>query len=281
MTTIGIIGVGYLGECLAEGLAATETSLILSPRNAERAARLADRFGCTLAANNEDVVSKADIVFLATRPTDIAATARGLPWRKEQRAISIAAGIGLDVLASEVAPALAIRAMPIAASRICQSPTAFCPDDPKAAEILNRLGTAHGFRVEAQFETASIFGAFYALSYAFIGEASGWAEANGLDAVAARDLSARMVQAAAAAVIDRKDRSPLDLLNDLMTPGGITEEGYKVLTETGALSRWSEALNASACKALSIDLAARSLDDQALADRMDQKRTDISGETET
>lgn len=255
MRTIGIIGVGYLGECLAEGLAATETSLILSPRNAERVARLGNRFGCDIAASNGEVVEKSDLVILATRPGDIAVTASGLPWRQEQRVVSIAAGIGLNSLQPVVLPALAIRAMPIAASRICQSPTAFFPDDPITTEVFERLGTAHPLSDEKQFDTASIFGAFYALSYAFVDEAACWAEKNGLEAIPSRQLAARMVQAAAAAIIDRSDRAPRELLGDLMTPGGITEEGLNVLDDTKALSRWSEALDASARKARSIDQA--------------------------
>ncbi|MDF1749239.1 MAG: pyrroline-5-carboxylate reductase dimerization domain-containing protein [Alphaproteobacteria bacterium] len=253
MTCVGIIGVGYLGECLVEGLATTKTPMVLSPRNAERVARLADRFGCEVAASNNEVVERADLIFLAARPGDIAASAQGLPWRKGQRVVSIAAGISLDSFRSAVAPALAIRAMPIAASRICKSPTAFFPDDPMAADIFNRIGTAHPFEDEAQFGTASIFGAYYALTYAFIGEASGWAETKGLKPVAARQLAARMVQAAAAVIIDSSDRSPRDLLDDLMTPGGITEEGLRVLEETQAITQWSKAMEASWEQALSID----------------------------
>jgi len=82
MIRVGIIGVGYLGECLAEGLAATQTPTILSPRNAQRVAGLAERFGCDVAASNQEVVEVSDLVFLATRPGDIATSAQGLPWRE-------------------------------------------------------------------------------------------------------------------------------------------------------------------------------------------------------
>ncbi|MAO90340.1 MAG: hypothetical protein CMM78_12615 [Rhodospirillaceae bacterium] len=253
MIRVGIIGVGYLGECLAEGLAATQTPTILSPRNAQRVAGLAERFGCDVAASNQEVVEGSDLVFLATRPGDIATSAQGLPWREGQRVVSIAAGISLKSFQPAVAPAMAVRAMPIAASRICHSPTAFFPDDPMVADIFNRIGTAHPFDDESQFGTASIFGAYYALSYAFIGEASGWAERQGLQPVAARQLAARMVQAAAAVIIDSSERPPRDLLDDLMTPGGITEEGLRVLEEKQAISSWSDALDASLKQALSID----------------------------
>jgi len=62
-----------------------------------------------------------------------------------------------------------------------------------------------------------------------------------------------MVQAAAAVIIDSSERPPRDLLDDLMTPGGITEEGLRVLEEKQAISSWSDALDASLKQALSID----------------------------
>ena len=76
-----------------------------------------------------------------------------------------------------------------------------------------------------------------------------WAEKNGLEAVTSRELAARMVQASAAAVIDQNQRSPLELLEDLMTPGGITEEGLKILEDSSAITAWSAALDASYARA--------------------------------
>ena len=205
MTNIGIIGVGYLGACLAEGLAGAGTFLILSPRSTSRTAELSARFGCTIAANNAEVVQRSDLVFLSTRPGQIAETATGLPWRAGQRVVSIAAGIRLNTIQAAVAPAIAVRAMPIAASRIRRSPTTFHPNDPEASAILARLGPALPFEDEA------------------------------------------------AAVIEGKAVKPRELLNELLTPGGISEEGLKVLEETGALSRWPDALDASLKRARAID----------------------------
>ena len=252
MTTVGIIGVGYLGECLVEGMAPSKTPIVLSPRNAERAARLAKQFGCAVAKDNAEVVAASDVVFLATRPADIVATATGLPWREGQRAISIAAGIDLDAIQAAVGPALAVRSMPIASSRIGASPTAFYPPDALTEEVLSTFGTAHPVQTAEQFETASIFGAYYGWIYAFLDEVSGWAAKNGMDPVAGRELAARMTQSAAAAVIANSDRAPIDLLNDLMTQGGITAAGKRVLDATGALPHWSEALDSAAVRSRQI-----------------------------
>lgn len=252
MTSVGIIGVGYLGECLAEGLSKAGIPLVLSPRGKDRVARLAAAYGCEVAPDNASVVEKCDLVLLATRPGDIVSTAADLPWREGQRAVSVAAGIGLGAIKDAVAPAMAFRSMPLAASRIQASPTGFCPADATVQELFEATGTAHPFKEEEQFETASIFGAYYALIYAFIDEAAGWAQTNGLDAVDARKLTARMVQGAASAVIDGCDRPPRELLNDLLTPGGITEAGLEVLEDHEALSRWSQALDASLRRAKEI-----------------------------
>ncbi|MEQ8602911.1 MAG: pyrroline-5-carboxylate reductase dimerization domain-containing protein [Marivibrio sp.] len=250
MTTLGILGVGYLGECLVEGLALSGTPTLLSPRNPDRAARLADRHACvTLAPDNAGVVAGADLVFLATRPADIAAVAAGLPWRAGQCAVSIAAGIRLETVAAAVAPATAFRAMPIAASRIARSPTPFHPQNATVEAALARLGSAHPIESETAFETAGVFGAFYALTYAYIGEAADWAAANGLAAGDARALAARMAEAAAAAILEAPQKRPQQLLDDLMTEGGITEAGLEVLQATGALPRWAEALDASLARA--------------------------------
>lgn len=245
MKTIGIIGVGFLGECLAEGLASSGHKPILSPRSEVRTTRLSEKFDLKVTSCNSEVREQADIVILATRPADIVETAKSLSWRADQYVISVAAGIGLSLIEPAVSPAKAFRAMPIASSRLAQSPTAFYPDDPVVEGLFNLIGTAHPLGDERQFDTASIFGAFYALAYGFIGEAAGWAERKGLDQKTARELAARMVHSAASAIVDRSQVSPMKLFEELMTPGGITEEGLKVLEETGALSTWSDALDAS------------------------------------
>lgn len=245
MTTIGIIGVGYLGECLAEGLAGSAFPVVLSPRSADRVARLSEKHGLAIARDNAGVVAQSDLVFLATTPEHIVSTATGLPWREGQRAVSIAAGITLSAIQAAVAPAKALRSMPIAASRLRQSPTAYCPPDDMAEAVLDALGSAHAVEDDAQFETASIFGAYYGHLHVLYDQVAGWAEENGLPADTARALTARMAQAAAASILTQIDRRPRAPLDDLMTEGGITKAGLNVLDAADAFTPWSKALTAA------------------------------------
>ncbi|MEQ8832373.1 MAG: NAD(P)-binding domain-containing protein [Alphaproteobacteria bacterium] len=250
MTTIGILGVGYLGECLAEGLAGaigegSDFTVLLSPRSADRAARLAEKHGYEIARDNADLVTRSDFVFLATKPEQIVDTAKGLPWRAGQRAVSIAAGITLPAIRDAVAPATALRSMPIAASRIRQSPTAYCPPDEMAEAVFAALGSAHAVDGDDQFETASIFGAYYGHLHVLYDTVAGWAQDNGLPAETARALTARMAQAAAASILTQTDRRPRAPLDDLMTEGGITKAGLNILDTADAFTPWSDALSES------------------------------------
>ena len=242
---IGIIGVGFLGQCLAEGLIKLGADVILSPRNLKRTASLKQHLNCMVAANNSDVVAKASVVLLATLPNDIASTAKDLPWRENQSAVSVAAGIQLSEIAAAVRPAKAFRAMPISAARLLESPTAFYPHNDRIFQLFSSLGSAHPVKDYREFEIASIFGAFYGHIYALVDEASHWAETNGLEAKYARVLAARMMRSVATNVIENNDQRPREILEDLLTPGGITETGLEILDTSGALQKWQEALDSS------------------------------------
>jgi len=249
---IGIVGVGFLGQCLAKGLIQLGADVILSPRNLKRTASLGRHPNSTLAADNSEVVEKADVVLLATLPKDIIITAKDLPWRQNQSAVSVAAGIKLSEIAAAVKPAKAFRAMPISAVRLLESPTAFYPHDDRIFHLFSALGSAHPLKDDRQFEIASIFGAFYGHIHALVDEASRWAETNGLEAKYSRELTARMMRSVAANVIEKRDQRPKKILEDLLTPGGITETGLEILDTSGALQKWHEALDSSLRRARQI-----------------------------
>jgi saccharopine dehydrogenase-like NADP-dependent oxidoreductase len=104
---VGIIGVGHLASYVVEGLCAANDppDILLSPRNAERASVLSERFGVHTANDNRTVVSQSDIVILATRPPQALNAATDLPWRAEQTLICVAAGVSCAGLSTVASPA--------------------------------------------------------------------------------------------------------------------------------------------------------------------------------
>jgi len=254
---LGILGVGHLATSMLTGLLRSgldPAAILLSPRG--KAADLAARHGFGLAADNGDLVRRAGIVLLAVRPADAPDAVAALPWRDGQVVVSVCAGVPLSRLA--VAPARAVRAMPLTASEIGASPTVCFPHIEEARALLDRLGPAIALASEADFEVATVSAAVYGWAQDLIRGAAEWSAGAGLDPETARRLTALTFVAAGRQIAE--NGAPMDrLLQELVTPGGITERGLQVLAARGVPGAWEEA-----CAAV-LDMLTRQAPDGAVA----------------
>ena len=82
--SIGFIGAGRVAKALAWGLAGSKHSVVAAAsRSMGSAEQLAARIaGCRAAADAQDVVDRADLVFITVPDDAIAAVAAGLKWRQ-------------------------------------------------------------------------------------------------------------------------------------------------------------------------------------------------------
>ena len=243
---VGVIGVGHLAGYLVAGLrrASPDLEIILSPRNVERSARLAARFGAMVAADNQAVADAADVVLLSTRPGDAVAVCESVAFRPGQTVFSVVAGLPLNVLQPTAVPATVVRAMPISCVAINRSPTLLYPDHPQARALFALLGQVHVLPDEARFTSASAISAFYGWVYALLDEAVGWTAQAGVSPQTARSLVLETVRGAVDMALAQPDQGLDIILDTLATPGGITEHGLKILHKRRALIAWTEALNA-------------------------------------
>ena len=243
---VGIVGVGHLAGYLVQGLrrASADIEIILSPRNAERSAELAARFGATVASDNQAVADAANVVILATRPGDAVAACEAVAFRPGQTVVSVAAGLALDALKPAVAPATVVRAMPISCAAINESPTLLYPDDPQAHALFACLGQVHVLPDEARFTPASVIAAFYGWVYALLDETVAWTAQAGVPPQMARSLVLETVRGAADMALAHPDGELAAMLDALATPGGFTEHGLQVLHRRHGLAAWTEALEA-------------------------------------
>src|SRR5215475_11388411 len=92
---LGFVGVGTIAEALITGMCAggeQRATFLLSPRNADTAKRLAERYSfAAVARDNQAVIDGSDIVFLAVRPQVAAEVLGGLKFRPDQRVVSLIA----------------------------------------------------------------------------------------------------------------------------------------------------------------------------------------------
>lgn len=240
---IGIIGVGHISLSMVAGFLRAGVSpqeLLFSPRG--KAKELSKLHGIPVGADNADVVRRADVVLLAVRPADALKAMVGLPWREGQVMISMCAGVPLSAL--HVHPALAVRAMPLISSEFNASPTAFYPAAQPAETVLRHIGPPIAFPSEEAFEIACVNAAVFGWLLNLLGRTVDWMVEKGADEKATRELVARTVIATGRIAIERESESIGSILNQLATPGGITQLGLGVLNSRGTQEVWDEACQA-------------------------------------
>ena len=143
--TYGIIGVGAIAAAIVTGLcehAADAPAIVLSPRNAGRAADLASRFPTVrVAQSNQDVIDGSSVLLLCLRPQEARSVLPGLSFREQQAIVSMMAGISIEALRELVAPAQSIaRAIPLPAVAAREGATPIFPPTEAARALFARLG---------------------------------------------------------------------------------------------------------------------------------------------
>ncbi len=238
MTKLGFIGTGHLAGFFVEGLKRVNApyEIMVSPRNASKARDLQQRFGVAIASN-QDIVDSCDLVVVSVLPQQAASVLEDLQFRAGQTVLSVMAGVPLDKLIRAVRPAsCAIAMMTGAANAWNIGPSVLHPDEPLAREMLGYLGPVHTYEDGSTFTAASVMGAFSGMSVLLMRDAANWFTANGLSPEDSRKLVSEILGSNAAMLV----QSP-QMLDGVVTPGGITEQGRSILDKGGS---WADALDA-------------------------------------
>lgn len=238
MTKLGFIGTGHLAGYFVEGLrrANAPYEIMVSTRNAAKARELQQRFGVAIA-ENQDIADSCDLVVLSVLPQQAEGVLEGLEFRAGQTVLSVMAGVAMDRLNRMVRPAsCAISMMTGAANAWNIGPSVLHPDEPKAREMLGYLGPVHTYEDGHAFTAASVMGAFSGMSVLLMRDAADWFAANGLDPEDARRLVSEILGSNASMLVQAPEA-----MDGVVTPGGITEQGRKILDHGGT---WAQALDA-------------------------------------
>ena len=247
--TLGFLGTGAITNAMVTGLcsdgAARETILV-SPRNAETAAKLAARFAqVQIAASNQDLADRSDTVVIAVRPQIAEGVLRELHFRAGQHIISVVSGYPVRKLEGLVAPATHIaRAVPLPSAALRQSPTAIYPADEIAAGVLGRLGTVLEVATEHEFDVVCTATATMATYFAMAETVASWLTRHGIAAEKSRDYVAHLYAGMSDTTLREPGRSLRELAADHATRGGTNEQVLKHLTDHHVFDAYSDALDA-------------------------------------
>jgi pyrroline-5-carboxylate reductase len=244
--TIGFIGAGQMARALAQGFVSAGLvpgRQIVHCDPVEKACQdfAQNVSGSVRAANNREVIERADVIVLAVKPQSMAAVYADLGGKiaAEKLVVSIAAGITLGRLCEGLKTNRVVRVMPNTPALVGQGASAYslgtdatAADGQLVGQLLGAIGRA--FLVEEKLLDAvtGLSGSGPAFVYVMIEALSDGGVRMGLPREVATALAAQTVLGAAQMVLTSGEH-PAALKDKVASPGGTTIAGLAALEDRG------------------------------------------------
>ncbi|WP_138492915.1 pyrroline-5-carboxylate reductase [Paenibacillus pinistramenti] len=241
-------GAGSMAEAIVRGLISTSAAkpgqiAMFNRSNAERLDFLSKQYGVVTssAADEQDqLLSKADIIVLAMKPKDAGAAIRRLAplVHERQLIVSVIAGLSIPTIQSLLGSKLPIaRTMPNTSSTIGLGATGISFSEEVTPELRSRtlsIFEAVGMVSiipEAQMETLTgVSGSGPAYVYYMMEAMIAAGIEGGLSPEQARELTVQTVLGAASMMKETGEK-PADLRRAITSPNGSTQAAIEVLAQ--------------------------------------------------
>lgn len=255
--TIGFIGAGQMARALAQGFVESrrvrpDRIFAADPSEVALAqfAQLVD--GARTATTNDQVVAKADVVFLAVKPQQMATVLAEIGARASGKlVVSIAAGVPLKRLLDGLAGARVVRVMPNTPCLVGQSASAYALGPNATAEdgelvggLLAAVGKAYQVDEKLLDPVTGLSGSGPAFVYTVIEALADGGVRMGLPRDVAMALAAQTVKGAAEMVLSSGEH-PAVLKDRVASPGGTTIAGLQALENGGLRAALINAVEAA------------------------------------
>lgn len=254
---LGFIGCGNMGRAMVSGILKhnlfPREKLIASALHASSRENLIRQYGITVTADNCQVASQADILFLAVKPQFYAEVICEIrdQIRPETLVVSIAPGKTHQWLEEQFQrPVKTIRCMPNTPAMVGEGITGVCPcasvcesETNEVLRILSALGETEVVPERLMDVVGAVSGSSPAYVFMFIEAMADAAVAEGMPRNQAYHFAAQSVLGSAKMVL-KTGRHPGELKDMVCSPGGTTIEGVGILENKGMRSAVMEALRA-------------------------------------
>ena len=249
--TFGYLGTGHLASYTVKALrnGGYSGKIVLSPRNAEVAARLAADDDCEIAPDNQSVIDAADIVVLSVRPGQLDRLLDGLVFAPEKTVLSAVAGISIDRLRrhANLPPAI-VRFMPSSFIEAGEAVFPLYPANKVIERTLGACGRTIVFDSEAQFEMSVLTSCAYAWTYELMEQMIRWFVRAGWPESVAREMVVRHVRGSTTYALANAETPLPEILDGIATQGTYTLSGLEHLRKADAFTPWLAALDHLAAK---------------------------------
>lgn len=241
---IGFIGLGNMGQAIIKALLSSGTlkpeQVLVHNRTPGKVQKMVSRFNVTAFDTAEELVEKADVVMLATKPQDLLELLEPLrtAFSLDKAVISLAAGISLKTLRKYIPEAQLVRVMPNTPIFICKAVIGFCLEKPNVVleGLVKKLFSPLGYVVST--EEGEEFSALMVSSSSgtgFILELmkywQDWVEENGLEPEMARKIVIETFMGAAQLAAESPDLSFDQQIVKVASKKGVTAAGLSSMRE--------------------------------------------------
>ncbi len=254
------VGTGAMGSALIKGIIEGE---VISPKfiyaydvDVDRLNGVVDSFGVNKVSSIEEGVGSTNIVLLAVKPQHIKEVLNEVAKEvtPSHLVISIAAGIGLNILEEHLPGVPVVRIMPNTPAQVGSGISAISPSHLVDKEMLEKVLILFGsvgetVVVKEEFMDAvtGLSGSGPAYVFLMIEALSDAGVKMGLPRTISLKLAAHTVKGASEMVI-QTGKNPEVLKEIVTSPGGTTIEGIYALERNGVRAAFIEAVERATLK---------------------------------
>ncbi len=256
---LSVIGAGRIGQTIIRALLKSGYGRILGTARRDRTLSRIREIGVEATRDNAYAVREADTVILSVKPYHLIDVLREVPsnyWRG-RLVVSVIAGVSLATLRKHLRGAEVYRAMPNINALVGRSSTALASDGldgerkGEVEDIFSRIGKVYWVREELLDAWTGVVGS----GPAYIAEIIDGLVLGGLAVGLPRDLifeSILDVLEGTAKLLREKRIHPVEMRDEVTTPGGTTIKGLSVLEAEAVKSALIKAVEEATKRSMDI-----------------------------
>ncbi|KQV21171.1 pyrroline-5-carboxylate reductase [Rhizobium sp. Root1203] len=235
----GFIGTGTITAAMIEGMMSSAlpvSGVIVSPRNADLASSLAERFSqVRVATSNQAVADEAEVLVLAVRPQIAEDVLTSISIPPGRTLISVIAATSHEMLSGWTGydAAQIVRAIPLPFVSYREGVTAIFPANSAASKLFGAIGQAIESDDQDEFDVLAAASAMMGTYYGLMENISGWMESHGMPEHKARAYLTQLFGSLSQVAARSPSISYDQLRRDFSTIGGLNEQVFKGFHENG------------------------------------------------
>ena len=234
---LGFIGTGNIVSDVIIGISKSKIrykKIIISPRNKKKALYLKKYFKkVIIAKNNQEVINKANWVFLGILPKVGEAILPKLQFRNKQIIVSFMSTTNYSKLKKLIKGKLTIiRAIPMPPIRLGKGPIAIFPPNKKVKSFFNKIGTTIEIKNEKLSKNFWAISGTMASFYELLNVLSQWLIRKKTNKIHSQKYVTLLYSALAELALTNSSKPLKNLVNE-QTPGGLNWQGVNELKRLG------------------------------------------------